>query len=56
MGRGAVGTVQWGLIVNEVILATAPVEPLVRAGGYDITSRGHMRLSGNDVGPPQQMD
>ena len=24
----------------------------VRAGSYDITSRGPMRLSGNDVGPP----
>ena len=31
-------------------------EPLVRAVSYDITSRGPMRLSGNDVEPPQQMD
>ena len=30
--------------------------PLVRAGGHDIPSRGPMRLLGNDVGPPQQMD
>ena len=29
-----------------------PPQPLVRAGGYGITSRGPMRLSGNDVGPP----
>ena len=29
---------------------------LVRAGSYDITSRGPMGLSGNDVQPPQQMD
>ena len=27
-------------------------EPLVRAGGYDVTSRGPMRLLANDVGPP----
>ena len=32
------------------------LEPLVRAGGYDITSRGPMRLLGNDVGPPWQID
>ena len=31
-------------------------EPLVRAGGYGITSRGPMRFSGNDVGPPEHMD
>ena len=28
------------------------VEPLVRAGGYGITSGGPARLLGNDVGPP----
>ena len=31
-------------------------EPLVRAGGYGITSRGPTRFSGNDVGPPEHMD
>ena len=31
-------------------------EPLVRAGGYGIASRGPMRLSGNDGGPLQRMD
>jgi len=31
-------------------------EPLVRAGGYGITSRGPARFSGNDVGPPEHMD
>ena len=32
------------------------VEPLVRAGGYGITSRGPVRLLRNDGGPPRHLD
>ena len=37
---------------DRLVLAHGIVWPLVRAGGHGITSRGPMRLLGNDVGPP----
>ena len=43
-----------GLLTTAVVVDEN--EPLVRAGGYGITSSGPTRFSGNDVGPPEQMD
>ena len=49
LGQARTGT---ETALQALVTTEAKQEPLVRAGGYGIPSRGPMRLLANNVGPP----